>query len=201
MKRNICLIISIICLCCIILAGCSSAEPVLTPEPVEFNAMEDDTDEIYSINKNLPSGYTLCLPYVEYPTYDEWREYARKREDHMVHEIEISKGEDLVFTVDFFNRSESYKKYLESMKEKASKGPDSNSEIVKLIKEKSSDNLNYALFSVELPYAKSEPHADYFLFIGEFPKSQNTAFDVRSYTTQKEAEKLFDALDMKYLHE
>ena len=201
MKRNICFIISIVCLCCFIFAGCSSAEPVLTPEPIEFNAMEDDTDEIYSVNKNLPSGYTLCLPYVEYPTYDEWREYARKREDHMVHEIEISKGEDLVFTVDFFNRSESYKKYLESMKEKASKEPDSNSEIVKLIKENSSDNLNYALFSVELPYAKSEPHADYFLFIGEFPKSQNTAFDVRSYTTQKEAEKLFDALDMKYLHE
>ena len=89
---------------------------------------------------------------------------------------------------------------LESMKEKASKEPVSNSEIVKLIKENSLDNLNYALFSVERPYAKSEPHADYFLFIGEFPKSQNTAFDIRSYTTQKEAEKLFDALDMKYLH-
>ena len=199
MRKHICRIISIVCFCCFIFAGCSSAEPVLTSEPVEFNAMEDDTEEIYSVNKNLPSGYMLSLPFVDL-SLEEQNALRKKRDDRMIHEIEISKSEELVFTVDFYNRSENYKKYLESMKEKASKEPVSNSEIVKLIKENSLDNLNYALFSVERPYAKSEPHADYFLFIGEFPKSQNTAFDIRSYTTQKEAEKLFDALDMKYLH-
>ena len=177
------------------------SELLLSAEPVEFNAMEDDTEEIYSVNKNLPSGYTLSLPFVEHPTLDEWREIGRNREDHNLHEIEISKGEELVFTVDFYNRRSTYQMRLENWKDMASRDPDSNSEIVKLIKEQSSDDLNYALFSVERSYAESEPHANYFMFIGELPKSQNTAFDIRSYTTQEEAEMLFTVMDLKFLRD
>jgi hypothetical protein len=210
MKRTVITILAVLCCCVLILQGCSrEKEETAEPELVEYKSEATNVPAVYSLNRNLPKGYKLLIPFQDLSSEELEKRWSSKDPyDRLgsVYEIEIYKDDVLVgyfFTMAKEGDSLPWlDKYTERSKIKDS---DPNSEKVTLIKEVKGEDLNYTLFYIEGPYSPNMPKEEYefyskrYFFIGEFPKSADSTFHMIFYTSKEDAIEIFDTMNLRFI--
>ena len=167
-------------------------------QPTEYQSIlahEEYMVSTVSFNKNLPEGYSIFLPYLEL-SGDELDRFEAKMS--LPAEIILYKGEEEVGDVCIIPKRV-YERGVSKAKELEQNSTPFKQ--IKIIKEKRNEELNYLLYSAKYDESLGGDFEDYLRFVGDFSQSKDTAFEITFFTTQKEAETLFEALNLQFLHE